>query len=70
MRRALSGSAPPPRIWLAAAHRLYADALRLDGRRNEAVAHYRRYLALAPAGDIDRADVRRTLMDMGEVPGD
>ncbi len=66
----LGDAATPQPGWLAAAHRLYADALRFDGHRAEAVTHYRRYLALAPPGDIDRGDVRRILMDMGEVPGD
>jgi tetratricopeptide (TPR) repeat protein len=66
----LGEAATPLPGWLAASHRLYGDALRLDRQRAEAVTHYRRYLALAPPGDIDRADVRRILMDMGEVPGE
>ena len=71
-RATLLGDATTPLPgWLADAHRLQADAIRLGGNRGErreAVQHYRRYLELAPAGAIDRADVRRTLMDLGEVP--
>lgn len=70
-RATLLGEADTPLPgWLAAAHRLHGDALRLDGQRAEAVTHYRRYLALAAPGDIDRPEVRRILMDMGEVPGE
>jgi len=71
-RATLLGDAMTPLPgWLADAHRLQAEAIRLGGNRGErreAVQHYRRYLELAPAGAIDRADVRRTLMDLGEVP--
>src|SRR5690606_20829650 len=68
-RATLLGEADAPLPgWLAAAHRLYGDALRLDGRRQDAITHYQRYLALAPPGDIDRPEVRRILADMGVVP--
>ncbi|MCZ7681672.1 MAG: tetratricopeptide repeat protein [Sandaracinaceae bacterium] len=68
-RATLLGEAAAPQPgWLAAAHRLYGDALRLDNQRNEAITHYQRYLTLAPPGDIDRPEVRRILVDMGVVP--
>ncbi|HJL18046.1 MAG TPA: tetratricopeptide repeat protein [Sandaracinaceae bacterium LLY-WYZ-13_1] len=68
-RATLLGDAETPVSgWLADAHRLQGDALRLGGQRADAVQHYRRYLELAPASAIDRPDVRELLMDMGEVP--
>ncbi|MDQ3038082.1 MAG: hypothetical protein M3Y87_37160, partial [Myxococcota bacterium] len=54
--------------WLADAHRLQGDAHRLGGERSSAIEHYRRYLEIASSGAIDRADVRRSLRDLGSVP--
>ncbi len=68
-RSTLLGDAMTPQPgWLADAHRLQADALRLGGERGSAIEHYQRYLTLAPANALDRADVRRTLMDLGAIP--
>jgi predicted Zn finger-like uncharacterized protein len=65
-RATLLGDATSPLPgWLAAAHRFQAEALRLDGQRAESIRHYRRYLELAPPGDIDREDVERILQDLG-----
>ncbi|MGE0788923.1 MAG: tetratricopeptide repeat protein [Sandaracinaceae bacterium] len=68
-RATLLGDAMTPLPgWLADAHRLRGDALRLGGQGHEAVPHYRRYLELAPPSAIDRRQVREALMDLGEVP--
>jgi tetratricopeptide (TPR) repeat protein len=68
-RATLLGDAMSPLPgWLADAHRLQADALRLAGQRPEAIQHYRRYLELAPASAIDIRDVRRILLDLGGLP--
>lgn len=65
-RATLLGEAIDPRpAWLADAHRIYADALRLGGQRASAIEHYRRYLELAPANAIDRPEVARHLGDLG-----
>jgi predicted Zn finger-like uncharacterized protein len=68
-RSTLLGEAVSPRpAWLADAHRLCGDALRLRGSRAEAIPHYRRYLEIAPSTSLDRVDVRRLLLGLGEVP--
>ncbi len=59
--------APAP-AWLADAHRVRGEVLRLLGNGREAIPHYRRYLELAPSGAIDRREIRQRLMDLGEVP--
>ena len=65
-RAVLLGEAMPNRPgWLADAHRIYGDALRLGGNRPVAIEHYRRYLEIAPPSAIDRPDVRRALLDLG-----
>jgi len=56
----------PQPAWLPDAHRLRGDAAKLSGNRQEAIAHYRRYLELAPPTAIDREDVERSLERMGE----
>lgn len=68
-RSTLLGDAmTPPPGWLADAHRLQADALRLGGERGSAIEHYQRYLSIAPPNALDRGDVRQTLMDLGAIP--
>ncbi|MGF1466963.1 MAG: tetratricopeptide repeat protein [Sandaracinaceae bacterium] len=57
-----------PPSWVADAHRLYADALRLGGQREPAIRHYQRYLALAAPTSIDRPDVQRILVELGVAP--
>jgi len=70
-RATLLGDAQDPLPgWLADAHRIRGDALRLTGSARESIPHYRRYLELAPSGAVDRRDVRQRLMDLGEVPPD
>ena len=70
-RATLLGDATTPRpAWLADAHRVQGDGLRLSGERASAIQHYQQYLSIAPSSAIDRADVRNALMDMGVVPGD
>jgi tetratricopeptide (TPR) repeat protein len=68
-RATLLGEAETPRpAWLADAHRILADGMRLSNERAGAIEHYRRYLAIAPDSAIDRDEVRSILMDMGVVP--
>jgi tetratricopeptide (TPR) repeat protein len=68
-RAALIGDAlDAPPLWLADVHRLLGDALRNGGSRDQAIAHYRRYLEVAPANAIDRNEVRERLMEMGAAP--
>ena len=52
-------------IWLLDAHRLAGDALRLNRDRAGAIAHFQRYLALAPSGHPDMGHVRGALRDLG-----
>ncbi len=67
-RAALIGDAlGDPPSWLADAHRLLGDSLR-NTNREQAIAHYRQYLAVAPDNAIDRNNVRDQLMRMGESP--
>jgi hypothetical protein len=60
----------PRPAWLADAHRVLGDGMRISGDRAGAVVHYQRYLAIAPSEAIDRDDVRDTLFDLGAVPAD
>jgi tetratricopeptide (TPR) repeat protein len=56
------GEAESPRPgWLADAHRIQGDAMRLTGNRAGAVEHYRRYLEIAPPGAIDREEVEQNV---------
>ena len=65
-RAALLGEAESPRpSWLADAHRVLGDAMRLGSERAGAIEHYRRYLELAPPTAIDREDVERQLASLG-----
>ena len=50
--------------WLADAHRLTGDLMR-GSDRARALAHYRRYLELAPPSAIDRADVQAAVSQLG-----
>ncbi|MBX3275065.1 MAG: zinc-ribbon domain-containing protein [Sandaracinaceae bacterium] len=68
-RATLLGDATDPTPgWLADAHRVRGEALMRGGSSREAIPHFRRYLELAPAGAIDRREVRQRLMDLGVVP--
>lgn len=62
---ALGEAATPRPGWLADAHRIQGDALRLMGQRAGAIEHYRRYLEIAPPGGIDRSEVEDNLRDLG-----
>lgn len=53
----------PP--WLPEAHRVYAEALTLQGRQSEALRHYQRYLDIAPATALDRQDVESIVKAYG-----
>ncbi len=57
----------PRPAWLADAHRILGDGMRLSGERAGAIQHYQRYLAIAP-DSLDRDDVRSALFDLGVVP--
>jgi tetratricopeptide (TPR) repeat protein len=64
-RATLLGDATTPLpVWLPAAHRLLGEAMRFDGRREDAVRHLERYLAIAPVGDFDRPEVQRLLTQL------
>jgi len=68
-RAVLYGDATTPRpAWLADAHRILADGMRLSGDRAGAISHYQQYLSLAPSSAIDRDDVREALINLGAVP--
>ncbi len=58
----------PPR-WLVEAYRLRGELKEETGRAREAVADYRRYLELAPPGDLDRDAVERRLERLGGGDG-
>jgi tetratricopeptide (TPR) repeat protein len=51
--------------WLADAHRILGESLRLAGDRAGAREHFERYLAVASPNAIDRADVERQLELLG-----
>jgi tetratricopeptide (TPR) repeat protein len=68
-RAAVLGDADQHRPgWLADAHRVLADAMKLTGERAGAIEHYRRYLEIAPANAIDRDAVQESLLDLGVAP--
>jgi predicted Zn finger-like uncharacterized protein len=54
--------------WLATAEFNAAETLRRAGRRAEAVEHYKRFLAIAPAQSPDRADAARALASLEGAP--
>ncbi len=51
-------------IWLADAHRLYADQLRDEKRVGEALEHYRMYLTTAPSNARDRSEIEQIVKSM------
>jgi predicted Zn finger-like uncharacterized protein len=51
--------------WLADAHRILGETLRLAGDRAGAREHFERYLVVASPNAIDRADVERQLEQLG-----
>ena len=53
-----------PPGWLAEAHRLSGEAARLGGDTATAIAHFERFLALAPPTNFDREDVERVLREL------
>jgi tetratricopeptide (TPR) repeat protein len=55
----------PPPSWLADAHRIRGNALRLGGDRANALIHYRRYMQLAPSTAIDRGEVSDWISRLG-----
>jgi tetratricopeptide (TPR) repeat protein len=60
------GKSPP--VWLFDAHFLFAEAMRASGQKDKAIASYRRYLELAPAGNAYRVDAERALQSLGAAP--
>lgn len=66
---ALEADLPPPGPggyhpeWAYESHRYLGDAAR-QGRREEALTHYRRYLELAPDTALDRSEVERRVESM------
>jgi tetratricopeptide (TPR) repeat protein len=51
-------------MWVAEAHRLYAEILREENREGEALEHYRMYLTVAPSNARDRAEIERIVKSM------
>jgi tetratricopeptide (TPR) repeat protein len=60
--RQLGDKIDPPPYWLPDVYRLSGELARTSGDRKQAVAFFRRYLAIAPDGSLDRDDVRKLLM--------
>jgi tetratricopeptide (TPR) repeat protein len=60
--RQIGDKTDPPPYWLADAYRLSGEVARNMGDRKQAVTLFRRYLAVAPDGALDRDDVRKLLM--------
>jgi tetratricopeptide (TPR) repeat protein len=68
-RAAVLGDADQHRPgWLADAHRVLGDAMKLAGERAGAIEHYRRYLEIAAPNAIDRDAVQESLLDLGVAP--
>lgn len=55
----------PVPTWLPEAHRVYAEALTLQGRQSEALRHYQKYLDIAPPTALDRQDVESIVKAYG-----
>jgi cellulose synthase operon protein C len=60
--RRIGDKMDPMPYWLPDAYRLSGEQARASGDRKQAVALFRRYLAIAPDGALDREDVRKLLM--------
>ena len=61
---ALGEARPIAPLWLSDAYRLLGEANRLTGRTSEAKKAYERFLEIAPAESIDRAEVTRRLRSL------
>ena len=62
----LGDDSPTEHGWLADAHRLIGDIYYAQGKRQDAVIEYGRYLELADKGAIDRADVEAKLRKISQ----
>jgi tetratricopeptide (TPR) repeat protein len=62
----LGDLAPEGKAWLADAHRLTGEIYYTQGKRQDAVVEYGRYLELAPRDAIDRGDVEAKLRRIGQ----
>lgn len=62
---ALGDPQKPVPPWLPEAHRVYAEALSLQGRQDEALVHYQKYLDIAPSTALDRQDVEAIVKAYG-----
>jgi tetratricopeptide (TPR) repeat protein len=62
----LGDDAPQEHGWLADAHRLIGDIHYAQGKRQDAIVEYGRYLELADRDAIDRADVEAKLRKMSQ----
>jgi len=60
--RRLGDKMDPLPYWLPDVYRLSGELARASGDRKQAVAFFRRYLAIAADGALDRDDVRKLLM--------
>jgi tetratricopeptide (TPR) repeat protein len=61
----LGDTMPSAPGWLADAHRIQGDAMRLNRERAGAIEHYRRYLELAAPDAADRTEVEQSLRELG-----
>jgi predicted Zn finger-like uncharacterized protein len=59
--RAIGDKQEPAPYWLPDAYRLSGDVARTSNNRKLAVTLFKRYLAIAPDGALDRDDVRKLL---------
>jgi predicted Zn finger-like uncharacterized protein len=59
--RAIGDKKEPAPYWLPDAYRLSGDVARTSNNRKLAVTLFKRYLAIAPDGALDREDVRKLL---------
>ena len=62
----LGDEAPKQHGWLADSHRLMGDIHYAQGKRQEAIVEYGRYLELSDRDAIDRADVEAKLRKMSQ----
>jgi tetratricopeptide (TPR) repeat protein len=60
--RRIGDKMDPLPYWLSDVYRLSGELARASGDRKQAVVFFRRFLAIAPDGSLDRDDVRKLLM--------
>jgi|GEM_PF-573170 len=66
--RRIGDKMDPLPYWLSDVYRLSGELARASGDRKQAVVFFRRFLAIAPDGSLDRDDVRKLLMSWEVEP--